>query len=465
MGGKLWEGWEMQVLRDNCGKMSIEEVAALLPHRTVRGVHLRAFKVGLLPDKNYWTEQEDQILRANFPEKTARQISVMLPGRTVHTIQQRIRKIGIAGEQWACQHSANRQFFANPNPLNSYWAGFIAADGCVFQHKHCSTKSLRISITQSDAYLLERFAKDVEFTGSVSLDKLKHSSINGRTLNARPTASISISCTQEWFPDLEKHFNITPRKSLTLKPPNNLDHECSLAYIKGFLDGDGCAHIRKSNHLNMVFYGTLECLSWIKTICDEVAPHYTDEWRTKKKPLAELTQHGKIYSYCIGEYRAELLAREILKLDLPGMKRKWDKIQTHLDRKAQKLEELRKPTQVHIFDPSRVYLGRLCKRGHDYEGTGQSLRRVGHGSCIKCSQETSGIQQPMTPVSYWLELTAKLFPSLEGTPYRIGALCGEKHEYEQSGYSLCYRSSRGCVECSKTLFQAKKRSRLTSPEL
>jgi hypothetical protein len=32
-------------------------------------------------------------------------------------------------------------------------------------------------------------------------------------------------------------------------------------------------------------------------------------------------------------------------------------------------------------------LGKLCKRGHDHEGTGQSLRRLPSGSCLQCDLE------------------------------------------------------------------------------
>ncbi len=44
-----------------------------------------------------------------------------------------------------------------------------------------------------------------------------------------------------------------------------------------------------------------------------------------------------------------------------------------------------------MFDESKYYLGKLCKRGHEYEGTGKSLRRLGYkggsrrdGRCPKC---------------------------------------------------------------------------------
>ena len=35
------------------------------------------------------------------------------------------------------------------------------------------------------------------------------------------------------------------------------------------------------------------------------------------------------------------------------------------------------------FDETKFYLGTLCNRVHDYDGTGQSLRYVG-GVCVEC---------------------------------------------------------------------------------
>jgi 5-methylcytosine-specific restriction endonuclease McrA len=36
------------------------------------------------------------------------------------------------------------------------------------------------------------------------------------------------------------------------------------------------------------------------------------------------------------------------------------------------------------FDSAKLVLGSLCKRGHDYKGTGRSLRRIASGSCVDC---------------------------------------------------------------------------------
>ncbi|MBD2076247.1 hypothetical protein H6F86_20670 [Phormidium sp. FACHB-592] len=268
-------------------------------------------------------------------------------------------------------------------------------------------------------------------------------------------ATISISCCQNWFDDLEKHWNITPRKSLTLQPPNNLNPEHSLAYVKGFFDGDGCAHLRKNGILTLCFYGTFESLDWIKSICDRVSPQYTDDWREKSRKTSELVQAGKIYNYSISGYRAEQLAEEILKLELPGMLRKWDKIKEWLKDKADKKIAISKPVQLHVFDESKVYLGRLCKRGHDYSGTGQSLRRVGHGSCVKCGQINAKVKTPMVPMSFYFQETTKLAPELDGTPRYLGCLC-VKHPYQNTGYSLRYRGGRGCIECLNSRARTKR---------
>jgi len=39
------------------------------------------------------------------------------------------------------------------------------------------------------------------------------------------------------------------------------------------------------------------------------------------------------------------------------------------------------------FDPDKYYLGTLCKYGHDYEGTGKSLRSTKNWVCMACRKQ------------------------------------------------------------------------------
>lgn len=50
-----------------------------------------------------------------------------------------------------------------------------------------------------------------------------------------------------------------------------------------------------------------------------------------------------------------------------------------------------KPLSPHLikdFQPSKYYLGTLCKKEHDFFGTGKSLRNINRINCIQCSYES-----------------------------------------------------------------------------
>jgi hypothetical protein len=51
-------------------------------------------------------------------------------------------------------------------------------------------------------------------------------------------------------------------------------------------------------------------------------------------------------------------------------------------------EVLHLPGSVdHVgYDPTRFYLGKLCPRGHDYQGTGKSLLRRSNQRCWECDK-------------------------------------------------------------------------------
>jgi hypothetical protein len=44
-------------------------------------------------------------------------------------------------------------------------------------------------------------------------------------------------------------------------------------------------------------------------------------------------------------------------------------------------------TNVPAFDTTKYVLGKLCPRGHDYHGTGQSLRYLRRHVCLACDAE------------------------------------------------------------------------------
>lgn len=129
-------------------------------------------------------------------------------------------------------NSVNDNFFSKPNLLNSYWAGFIAADGCIIDKAH-SQKLLVLELGIKEYKHLMAFKKAIDFIGKIGIYR------KGRSCKFSITSDILCNA-------LNENFKITPRKTFTLEPPENLNKEQTLAYIIGYIDGDGSILINKA---------------------------------------------------------------------------------------------------------------------------------------------------------------------------------------------------------------------------
>src|SRR6267154_3825493 len=163
-------------------------------------------------------------------------------------------------------------YFQKPDIENSYWAGFIAADGCVSNKGN----SLSIALAEKDKKHLLLFANTIKYTGNL----LKHEKTKSYRLNIYGAQNIN--------KHLLENYNITPRKSLTLQPPNLEDNFHIKSFIVGLIDGDGCILISKRDKtliLNLV--GSKYIIEWVKIYLEEI---YDLESKTIYKP-------GNIYHY------------------------------------------------------------------------------------------------------------------------------------------------------------------------
>lgn len=149
----------------------------------------------------------------------------------------------------------NTKFFSELNEQSCYWAGFIAADGCIIDTK--PTKYLQIALKKIDLEHLEKFSKVINSTYNIKEDKVSF--------------KVVIALEEETVTDLEK-FGITPRKSLTFKPPLFLTDEQKVWFIRGYFDGDGTISFRRNKRKEIVpsktsvgILGTLEMIEFYIT--------------------------------------------------------------------------------------------------------------------------------------------------------------------------------------------------------
>lgn len=80
-----------------------------------------------------WTDEEDKILQENYGKISMKDLRCLLK-RSDGAIYSRVKKFHLVGS-----HSLNRKYerndnyFSVPNLENSYWAGFLAADGGIIK--------------------------------------------------------------------------------------------------------------------------------------------------------------------------------------------------------------------------------------------------------------------------------------------------------------------------------------------
>ena len=148
----------------------------------------------------------------------------------------------------------NENFFVQPSLENCYWAGFIAADGCIIDSER-GQRQLLIFLKSTDRPHLEVFKSTI---GGGSI-------YNGSNHDRR-TGKTYYSCYYRVFSnkvcdDLAENFGVLPRKSLTHEPPE-LEGDLARAFIAGYIDGDGCYWLDKG-YPRIRIRGTKEVLHWI----------------------------------------------------------------------------------------------------------------------------------------------------------------------------------------------------------
>jgi hypothetical protein len=202
------------------------------------------------------------------------------------------------------QYSVNDDFFSSPTPLNSYWAGFIAADGCVHEDKY--SKWLEISIDYKDIDHVARFCEDVEYNGPIA----RYDHIVRVVIYSKQIVN-----------DLERHFNITQRKSLTLRRPHLSDIN-SLAYIIGYIDGDGCIYIKDNKYLGLNVVGTTDVLEFMIERFKTMTTWPTHCRQSSIRPATNCkTNITKQYAI-VGDHCKTILSK-LNAMDVPKMSRKW----------------------------------------------------------------------------------------------------------------------------------------------
>src|ERR1017187_2969361 len=192
----------------------------------------------------YWTQEEDDKLKQLYQDKRSKAETLSaFKDRTYAAIKYRAKHLGI--KKLRIQYK-NELFFEIPNELNCSVAGFLASDGCLMPTPPYPPKmGNRINLTcaKKDVQSLE----DVKIATNSNVNILYATTQRlfnfGRCKKTTPTtccaASLCFSSCKKWIEHLNKNWNLTPKKNLTLEPPLYIyDLNLKLAYASGVISGD-----------------------------------------------------------------------------------------------------------------------------------------------------------------------------------------------------------------------------------
>jgi hypothetical protein len=301
-----WTEDHDRVLRELFPSVPAKEIAVVL-NRSANSVRWRAEKLGVQKDY-YWTREEDEKLLDSYYDKSINETSNALGrswGATRLRAERLINKHGLELKNpW---NDVNHNYFSKPTIENCYWAGFIAADGNVHNNQ------LRIEIQSRDKLHLKVLKDCCSFSGEIhDNSRLTESGYLSRT------STILVS-SSAWVRDLKENFNIIPKKTHVLVPPNIKKEEMLKAYIVGLIDGDGGIYTYTYPIIQIT--GNSIIVSFVKEKLDLWFPK---SFRNRF-PKVKLIKN-KTYCYSIGGERAKDIILGLKKTEVPKLDRKWSKV-------------------------------------------------------------------------------------------------------------------------------------------
>jgi hypothetical protein len=192
----------------------------------------------------------------------------------------------------------NHFFFKTLNLVNSYYLGFLAADGYVSEKNNL----IKIGLSSVDREFLLNFRKMI----SAEQEVIDHITNKGFAISELRFSSLEIKRT------LISH-SIVPNKTKIGVSMKTIPDEFKLAFIKGYFDGDGCFTFNPKTKQCQ-----LKITSKTKGILDEIQ---------------SFLGKGKIYSYnnifsfeCSTRATIEIMNSFYL-LDTPELERKKEKFE------------------------------------------------------------------------------------------------------------------------------------------
>jgi len=138
-------------------------------------------------------------------------------------------------------YQINNNAFSVYTKESAYWAGFMAADGCVDKKNR-----FRVYLNIKDVGHLYKLKNFLNSEHKVA-ESIKFNRCSFELTNKKIVA------------DIKKNYSVTPLKSYNLQYPMQMPRELDMHFIRGYWDGDGtlCESFSNKNSLLATFYASV----------------------------------------------------------------------------------------------------------------------------------------------------------------------------------------------------------------
>lgn len=238
-----------------------------------------------------------------------------------HMIEKILKKYGIKkrtyteAKQLGRKYTCDDDFFKKQNKEMAYILGLIASDGSVSKKENL----IAIQLQHEDRNILDKIREITKIERPI--ESYIRTGTNHEINSLR-------NWSAEWKKDLN-HYGIIPNKTFILQPPEFLQSEFRIDYIRGYFDGDGS--IYSINSQNRIFFeitgASKKVIDWIR---NELVNHYHI---FLNKELTETLSNGTVmYKIKIGSIEEIKKIYNLFYQDSDlYIKRKYEKFQTLLN--------------------------------------------------------------------------------------------------------------------------------------
>lgn len=308
----IWTKEEIEYLEKSYNILDVSIISNKL-NKTKESIINKA-SILSLKSKKTWEDYEIEILKNNYGIKEIDEYINLLKNRSINSIRHKAKLLSLTSNNKRFRnkykYDINHKYFNQINKLNSYWAGFIAADGYVKRNSSC----LGIKLSSLDIEHLNKFKKDIETNSPIFIKK-------GLSFDKEVEFCEMNLYSRFIVNDIYKNFNIGSNKTLSITFPNFENDTDKLSFICGLIDGDGSISIT-NNRISITILGTFNMLENVKSTLNSIIDVSN----------INIVKKSKIYSFCITssindtDSRIIKLYNKVKELNIPLLERKWIKI-------------------------------------------------------------------------------------------------------------------------------------------